>query len=144
MNNSNSRIARNTILLTIRMLIVLIISLYTTRIILSSLGVVDYGVYNVVCGFVSMFAFLNTSMTNGIQRFYNYEIGHTGGININSVFNTAILIQALLALFLIILTETFGLWYMNNKMVVPLERVGAAHAVFHLSLLSFLFILSSI
>ena len=70
-STDNKRIAKNSIFLTIRMVVVLLISLYTTRVVLQVLGVEDYGVYNVVCGFVAMFAFLNTSMSNGIQRFYN-------------------------------------------------------------------------
>ncbi|MDY3843391.1 MAG: hypothetical protein SO011_10285, partial [Prevotella sp.] len=74
-SSSNKRLAKNTIFLSIRMVVVLAITLFTTRVILRVLGVVDYGVYNVVCGFVSMFVFLNTSMSNGIQRFFNYEFG---------------------------------------------------------------------
>ena len=77
-SSSNKRIARNSILLNIRMVFVLGISLYTTRAVLLLLGVEDYGIYNVVCGFVSMFVFLNTAMSNGIQRFYNFELGKNG------------------------------------------------------------------
>ena len=72
---SNKRIAKNTAFLYVRMLIVLLINLYITRAVLKNLGVVDYGIYNVVAGFVSMFAFLNTSMNIGVQRFYNFERG---------------------------------------------------------------------
>ena len=71
----NKRIAKNTAYLYVRMLLVLLINLYITRAVLNNLGVVDYGIYNVVAGFVSMFAFLNTSMNTGVQRFYNYEKG---------------------------------------------------------------------
>ena len=73
MENNNLRIAKNTVFLAIRMVIVVCITLYTSRVILSVLGVTDYGIYNVVAGFVSMFAFLNNAMTTGVQRFYNYE-----------------------------------------------------------------------
>ncbi len=76
--NANIRIAKNTVFLTVRMLIVLVISLYSSRLILQVLGVEDFGIYNVVGGFVSMFGFLNSSMTNSIQRYYNYTIGHEG------------------------------------------------------------------
>lgn len=140
-SNRNSRVAKNTIFLTVRMIFILIVSLYTTRIILKSLGVIDFGIYNVVCGFVSMFAFLNTSMTNGIQRFYNFELGKETKPNINMIFNAAVFIQLGLALLLIIFCETIGLWYMENKMVVPEGRIQAANIIFQLSLLSFLFII---
>lgn len=123
------------------MVIVLLISLYTTRVVLKVLGVEDYGVYNVVCGFVSMFAFLNTSMSNGIQRFFNYELGKNGIEGANKVYVTSLLIQALLAFVVIVLVESFGLWYLHNKMVIPDDRVFAAEFVFQFSVLGFLFII---
>lgn len=123
------------------MVIVLVISLYTTRIVLKVLGVEDYGVYNVVCGFVSMFAFLNTSMSNGIQRFFNYEYGKNGEEGANRVYCTAVIIQAILAVIIVILTESFGLWYLYNKMVIPDDRMFAAEWIFQLSILSFIFII---
>ena len=74
-STNNKRIAKNTLLLYVRMVVVMLITLYTTRALLGVLGISDYGIYNVVCGLVSMFGFLNTSMANGVQRFYNYELG---------------------------------------------------------------------
>ncbi len=139
--SSNKRIAKNTLFLSIRMVIVLAISLYTTRVVLQVLGVVDYGVYNVVCGFVSMFAFMNTSMSNGIQRFYNYEFGRDGENGANKVYCTALLIQLLLAILIVIITEVFGLWYLHDKMVIPGERIAAAEWVFQFSILSFVFVI---
>lgn len=138
-SSSNKRIAKNSIFLTIRMVIVLGISLYTTRVVLRVLGVEDYGVYNVVCGFVSMFGFLNTSMSNGIQRFFNFEFGKNGEEGANKVFCTAVLIQTILALIIIILVESFGLWYLHNKIVIPAERMGAAEWIFQFAIISFLF-----
>lgn len=140
-SSSNRRLAKNSIFLTIRMVVVLFISLYTTRVVLKVLGVEDYGVYNVVCGFVAMFAFLNTSMSNGIQRFFNYELGKNGEEGANKVYMTSLIIQALLALIIIILVESFGLWYLHNKMVIPAERMLAAEYVFQFSVLGFLFII---
>lgn len=137
----NKRIAKNSVFMTIRMVIVLAISLYTTRAILQVLGVEDYGVYNVVCGFVSMFAFLNTSMSNGIQRFFNFELGKNGVDGANRVYCTALHIQAILAIIIIVLTESFGLWYLHNKMVIPEGRMIAAEWIFQFSVLSFLFII---
>ena len=139
--SSNKRLAKNSIFLTIRMVIVLAISLYTTRVVLKVLGVEDYGVYNVVCGFVSMFAFLNTSMSNGIQRFYNFELGKNGPEGANKVYCTALHIQLILAIIIIVLTESFGLWYLHNKMVIPENRMFAAEWIFQLSIVSFLFII---
>lgn len=138
---NNKRIAKNSIYMSIRMVIVLCITLYTTRVLLKMLGVVDYGVYNVVCGFVSMFAFLSTSMSNGIQRFFNYELGKNGIEGANKVYCTAVLIQSMLAMIIILLTESIGLWYLHNKMVIPIERVVAAEWIFQFSILSFLFVI---
>ena len=136
-NTSNKRIAQNTLFLSIRMVIVLGINLFTTRIVLQALGVVDYGVYNVVCGFVAMFAFLNTSMSNGIQRFFNFEYGKNGVEGANKVFCTAVYIQAMLAIIIVVLVEPFGLWYLHNKMVIPADRMIAAQWIFQLAILTF-------
>ena len=99
--SSNKLIAKNSIFLTIRMMIVLVVTFYTTRILLRTLGVVDYGTYNVVCGFVAMFTFLNRSMSNGIQRFFNYEYGKNGEEGANKVYCTAVFIQFILAVIII-------------------------------------------
>lgn len=140
-SDQNKRIAKNSIFLSIRMVIVLGINLYTTRAVLNMLGVVDYGIYNVVCGFVSMFTFLNMSMSNGIQRFYNYELGKNGEEGANRVYITSLYIQLALAIVIILLTETFGLWYLYNKMVLPETRLLAASWVYQFSILSFVFII---
>lgn len=140
-SSNNKRIAANSIFLSIRMVIVLCLTFYTTRKMLEILGAMDYGVYNVVCGFVAMFAFLNTSMSNSIQRFYNYEYGKNGEQGANNVYCTAILIQFLLAIIIIILTESFGLWYIHNKMVIPYDRLIAAEWIFQFSIFSFLFVI---
>ncbi len=136
-STSNKRIAKNTVFLSIRMVIVLVINLFTTRIVLQALGVVDYGVYNVVCGFVTMFAFLNTAMSNGIQRFFNYEYGKNGEEGANKVYCTSFYIQATLAIFVVILVEVIGLWYLHNKMVIPADRLMAAEWIFQLAVLTF-------
>lgn len=138
---NNKRIAKNSIFMSIRMVIVLCINLYTTRVLLSSLGVEDYGVFNIVCGFVSMFTFLNTSMSNGIQRFLNYEYGRNGTDGANKVFITSLVIQTLLIVIVVITSESFGLWYLNNKIVIPTDRIIAAKYVFHFSILSFVFVI---
>lgn len=136
-SSSNKRIAKNTVFLSIRMVIVLFVNLLTTRIVLHALGVEDYGVYNVVCGFVTMFGFLNTSMSNGIQRFFNYEYGKNGEEGANRVFCTSVYIQAALAIIVVFLVEVIGLWYLHNKMVIPTERMVASEWIFQFSVLMF-------
>lgn len=134
--SNNERIALNTVFLAIRMLIVLLISLYTTRVLLAALGVVDYGIYSVVAGFVSMCSFISTSMASAIQRFFNYEIGKNGVEGGKRVFNAGIRIQFVLSLLLVVLIELVGIWYIEFKMVIPAERLVAARWVFQAALLS--------
>lgn len=143
-NLANKKVAMNTILLSIRMVFVLFLGLYTTRVTLKVLGVDDYGIYNVVCGFVSMFTFLNTSMSNGIQRFFNFELGKNGIDGARRVYVTSLVIQFLLLIVIVLFTETFGLWYLHNKMVIPLERFDAAQWIFQFSILSFVLIIMQV
>lgn len=138
---NNKRIAKNSIFMSIRMVVVLLISLYTTRVILNILGVEDYGIYTVVCGFVSLFAMLNTSMSNGIQRFYNFEYGRNGVDGANNIYCLSFYIQIIIAIIVFILVESVGLWYLHNKMVIPADRMFAAEWIFHLSVLSFVFVI---
>lgn len=133
---NNKRIAKNTVFLYIRMIFVLLVSLYTTRAILNVLGVVDYGIYNVVAGFIAMFGFLNSSMTNTIQRFFNFTRGEGNKDNLNTIYITSVQIQVALGLVTVVLLEILGIWYINNKMIIPEERLTAALAVFQLSVCS--------
>ncbi|MBO5633016.1 MAG: hypothetical protein J5965_28490 [Aeriscardovia sp.] len=137
----NQTIARNSIFMSLRMVIVLAISLYTTRVVLNTLGIIDYGIYNVVCGFVSMFAFFNVSMSNGIQRYINYELSKNGIQRAKLVYNASIRIQVSLAFFLIVISEIIGNWYINNKMVIPDERFHAALWIFQISIFSFVLVI---
>lgn len=141
---NNKIILRNTIFMAIRMVLLLGISLYTSRVVLQVLGVEDYGIYNVVAGFVSMFAFLNSSMTNANQRFYNIELGKDSDTGVNVVYNTSLRIQVFLAIAVLLLTETVGLWYLYDKMVIPPDRLDAAFWVFQFSVISLLFIIFQI
>lgn len=138
---NNKRIAKNSIFMSIRMVIVLLITLYTTRVVLKVLGVEDYGIYNVVCGFVSLFTMFNTSMSNGIQRFYNFEYGKNGEEGANKVYCLSFLIQVIIAIIVIVLAESIGLWYLHNKMVIPVDRILAAEWIFQFSILSFVFVI---
>lgn len=138
--SGNKRIARNSLFLSIRMVFVLCINLYTTRAVLNALGVEDYGVYNVVCGCVSMFSFLSTAISNGIQRFFNFELAKNGIEGGKKVYNTALLIQFILAILFFAILETVGLWYLNNHVVVPMGRENAAFWIFQFAVISFILI----
>lgn len=133
----NKRIARNTALMTVRYVLVLFINLYITRAILDALGVLDFGIYNVVAGFVALLGFLNISMTNGIQRFYNVAIGQKKPEDIGIIYTNALLIQAMMAGLLLLGAETIGWWYVENKLVLPAERHTTAMWVYQLAVTSF-------
>lgn len=124
------------------MIVVLFVSIYTTRVVLEVLGVEDFGVYNVVCGFVTMFSFLNASMSNGIQRFYNFEVGSSG--NVTKVYCASFVIQMLLALTLFVILESIGLWYVNKEMVLAPGSLTAANVVFQCSVISLIFVVIQI
>lgn len=143
MNNhssDNKRIARNTLFLYVRMGIVLIISLYTTRVVLKVLGIEDFGIYHVVGGFVSMFGVLTTALTNGINRFYNYKLGQDSSGGVTAVYNAAVRIQVLTAAIVLILIEGIGVWYVNSVMVIPSGRLNVANWLFQFSVVSMLLI----
>lgn len=143
-SSDNSKIAINTALLYVRMGLILLVSLYTTRIVFKALGVVDYGIYNIVAGFVSMFSFLNTSMSNGIQRYYNYIKGKEGENSLNKVYTTALIIQFVLAIIIIIFLETIGLWYLKTKMVIPEDRLEIALWIYQFSIISLIIVIMQI
>lgn len=126
------------------MIFVLLVSLYSTRAILNALGVVDYGIYNVVAGFVSMFAFLNSSMTNTVQRYFNHEIGKDNIINLNIVYVTSVQIQLVIGIVTLVALELFGPWYIYTKMVIPPERLIPAIYVFHISTASLILLILQI
>lgn len=135
--SSNKRIAKNTVMLYIRMFITLLIGLYTSRVILNALGVTDYGVYNVVGGFVGLFGLVSASMSGSISRFITFELGRGSIEKLRLVFSTASIVQIAIAGIVLLLAETVGLWYLYNKMVIPEDRMFAAQIVFQLSVVSF-------
>lgn len=131
------RIAKNTIFLYGRMLLGMLISLYTSRVILNALGVVDYGIQNVVGGFVGMFSLISSSLSSAISRFLTYEIG-TGNVSrLKEVFSTSLLIQIVLSLVIVLLAETVGLWFLNNRLVIPADRIYAANWIYQASIFAF-------
>lgn len=133
---NNKRIAKNTFFLYLRTLLVMTVSLYTSRVVLDVLGVDDYGLYNVVGGFVSMFSVLSGTLTVASQRFIAYELGKEKN-EIKKVFSTTITIHLLLAFIIFILLESLGMWFINNKMNIPTERLIAANWVFQCSIITF-------
>lgn len=135
--SNNKRIAKNTLLLYFRMLLTMAISLYTSRVVLEVLGETDFGIYNVVGGFVSMFAVISGAMTTATQRFLSFEIGNKEG-NVKSVFSTAVMIHLFLASIVLVLGETVGVWFLNSYMNFPPDRYVAANWVFQFSLLTFI------
>ena len=121
------------------MLLTMCIGLYTSRVVLNTLGVEDYGIYNVVGGIVLMFSFLQSSMGIGVQRFLSYAIGKRDNIEINKTFSMSIVIQFAIAIFVLIISETVGLWFLLNKIVVPDGRMVSAMWVYQCSVLAAMF-----
>ena len=133
---NNKRIAKNTLLLYIRMLFIMVVSLYTSRIVLATLGISDYGIYNVVGGIVIMLSFLNGAMSSATQRYLTFELGKGNFSRFQSVFSTTIQIHVLLSLCIILLAETIGLWFLLNKMQIPVNRLTASIWVYQCSIIT--------
>jgi O-antigen/teichoic acid export membrane protein len=135
---SSKLIAKNTAMLYFRMLFTMGVTLYTSRIVLSALGADDYGLYNVVGSIVTMSVVITTAISNATQRFLSFELGSNNLQKLKQVFSLSITISVILALFILILAETVGLWFLNNKLVIPPERMHAALWVYQFSIFSFL------
>lgn len=135
-SQNNKRIAKNTLLLYVRMLFMMAVSLYTSRVVLNTLGVSDYGIYNVVGGVVAMFGFINNSMSSATQRYITFALGRGDKDNLKKVFSTALQIHVLISALIVILGETIGLWFMYEKMQIPENRMDAAFWVLQCSILS--------
>lgn len=121
-----------------RMILTMAVSLYTSRVVLNTLGVVDFGIYNVVGGFVLMLGFLNSAMSSGTQRFLAFEIGKGDSAGFGRVFLMSINIHGLIGLAVLLVAETLGLWFVNNHLVIPAERLSAANWVFQFAVFSFI------
>lgn len=125
---------KNTILLYFRMALMMLISLFTSRVVLQTLGVEDYGIYNVVGGVVVMFTFLNDGMTTSTLRFLTFELGKGNQQRLKEVFATSLHIHLIISTVIVLLCETVGLWFLMEKMVIPAERMTAAHWCYQLSI----------
>ena len=134
--DNTKRLAKNTSALYFRMLLSMVVSLYTSRVVLNTLGVEDYGVYNVVGGVVAMLGFLNASMSSATARFLAFELGKGDATRLKKTFSTALLVHIGIALFIFVIAETIGLWSLNDKLVIPIHRMSAAHWVYQFSILS--------
>ena len=136
---SASKIYRNTIFLYLRMLFLLVISLYTSRLTLEYLGVIDFGIYNVVAGVITVLSFLSNSMALAVNRFLSFEMG-TGNIaKLRDIFSISLKIHFIIALIVVLGGETIGLWFVNNKLVIPEDRLIAANYIYQFSIIAFVF-----
>ena len=136
---NNKKIAQNTLYMYIRMSITMLVQLYTSRIVLNALGIVDYGIYNIVGSVIVAFSFLSGPLGTATQRFYNFELGRGNRLNVNTIFNHSLIIYSVLSVILLLVIESAGLWFIYNQMQLPAERLDAALWVFHLSVLGFVF-----
>lgn len=118
------------------MLLSIVVSLYTSRVVLNTLGVENYGIYGVVGGVVAMFSFLNASMSGATSRFLTYEMGRGDMQRLRDTFSSALIVHIIIAVVVFILAETVGLWFLINKLVIPENRMFAAHIVYQLSIFS--------
>ena len=141
---NNRRIAKNTVMLYFRMIFLMLVSLYTSRVILNALGVEDYGIYNVVGGVVAMFGILSASLASAISRFITFELGRGDVEKLKRVFSTAVTIQIIISLIIVVLIEIIGVWFLNTHMVIPDNRMTAANWVLQLSVVTFVVNLISV
>lgn len=134
--SSNKTIAKNTILLYFRMIFTMLVSLFTSRVVLAKLGVEDYGIYQVVGGIVGMLSFLNGALSTGSSRFLTFALGKNDKENLSKTFSTTLSIHIVLSLIIVFLAETVGLWFFYNKLEIPESRMFAASVAYHLSILT--------
>ncbi|MFI3299344.1 MAG: lipopolysaccharide biosynthesis protein [Rikenellaceae bacterium] len=134
--SSNKRIARNTLMLYIRMFVLMGVGLYTSRVVLGALGVDDFGIYNVVGGVVIFFTFINGALSSATQRFLNFEMGRGDSTAVKRVFGAALAIHCLIALVVLLLAESVGLWFLNSQLNIPEGRMAAANFIYQCSVLT--------
>lgn len=132
----NKRVAKNAVALTLRMILVTIVGLYTSRIVLEALGVEDYGIYGVIGGVVGMASFLNSSMAGATSRFITFELGHGDESKLKKIFSTSLIIHIAIALIVFVLAETIGLWFVNNKMNFPDGKMFAVNVLYQFTIIS--------
>ena len=141
---NNKRIAKNTLLLYIRMIVIMLVTLYTSRVVLDALGESDYGIYSVVGGVVAMFSVLSGSLSSAISRFITYALGTGDRTRLGRIFSTSVNVQLLMALAIFVLCEIAGVWFLNEKMNIPEGRMDAANFVLQCSIATFMVNLVSV
>lgn len=143
-SENSKRIAKNTLVLYVRMLFMMLVGLYTSRVVLDALGEANYGIYNVVGGVVPMLSVLTGALSGAISRFITFELGTGNQERLNRIFSTSVNIQFIMALASFVLCEFIGVWFLSAKMNIPVERMGAAHFVLQCSIASFMVTLISV
>ena len=128
----------------IRMMITMIVTLYTSRIVLEALGVINYGIYQTVGGIVGLLAFLNGALSTGSSRFLTFELGKGNTDKLRSTFSTLLVIHICLALLIVIIGEFVGVWFIRNRLVLPNNKVAEALFVFHISILTSVFSMTQV
>lgn len=136
--DQNKRIAKNTLMLYIRQILITVVNFYTIRVVLNTLGVEDYGVYNVIAGIVLLLAFLRGTMASATQRFFSFALGKKDLTRLKKIFTVNFLIYVIIAFIAFIFLETIGVWFVKNHLSIPLSRVNSAIFVFHFSIFSFI------
>lgn len=143
-SHRSRRIARNTLMLYVRMLFLLLVGFYTSRVVLDSLGENDYGIYTVVGGLVAMFTMISGALNSAVSRYITFEMGKGKDARLGKVFSTSVTIQLILSFLVVIITEPVGIWFIRNEMTIDPERIPAAIWVLQFSLLSFVINLMSV
>lgn len=138
-SSSNKRIAKNTMFLYVRMIVVMGVSIYTSRVILQTLGIEDYGIYNVVGGVVAMLGVLNGALSSSTSRFLTYELGCKDANKLNNTFSVSLNLHIIVALLVLLLAETVGLWFFYEKLIIPEGRINAAFWVYQFSIITTMF-----
>jgi len=136
---NTKRIAKNTIALYFRQVLIMLVGLYTSRVVLETLGIVDFGIFNLVAGIVTMFNFLLNSMAGSIQRFFSFELGQDNKDQLKNIFSLSLILMLIICLIILVLSETVGLYFVTNILSIPHERRNSAILVYHFSVFSFLF-----
>lgn len=144
MQSNNKTIAKNTMFLYFRMMLTMFISLYTSRVVLQILGVDDYGIYQAVGGIVGFLSFINNALSTGTSRFITFGLGEGNAQKLRNIFSTTLIAHLCLAVVVVLLAETIGLWFLHNKLVIPPDRLNAAEFVFHLSIITAFFSLTQV
>lgn len=142
--SNNKTIAKNTLFLYFRMMFTMVVALFTSRVVLQKLGVDDYGIYQAVGGIVGFLSFLNSALSIGSSRFLTYELGTGNNEKLKRVFSTTLTIHIWLAVIIVILAETAGVWFLYNKLVIAPERMSAAVWAYHISILTAVFSLTQV